>query len=77
VTPCYLVLSACSNWCPCRVYVYFTGVLFQVKDSSYICQGGRPFNIFVATYTKENIPCNSTRTLYKVGLLGMLLTAIS
>jgi len=50
VTPRYLALSACSSWCPCRVYVYFTGVLFQVKDSSYICQGGRLFYIFVPIY---------------------------
>ena len=50
VTPRYLSLSAFSSWCPCRVYVYFTGVLFHVKDSSYICQGGRSFNIFVPIY---------------------------
>ena len=34
VTPRYLALSACSSWCPCRVYGHFTGVLFRVMDST-------------------------------------------
>jgi hypothetical protein len=34
VTPRYLALSACSSWCPCRVYEYFIGVLFRVMDST-------------------------------------------
>ena len=34
VTPIYLALSACSSWCPCRVYVYFIVILFLVMDST-------------------------------------------
>ena len=51
VTPRYFALSACSSWCPCRVYVCFTGVLFRVMGTArYICQGGRPFSICVPMY---------------------------
>ena len=52
VTSRYLALSACSSWCPCRVHVYFTGILFRVMDilARYICQNGRPFSIFVPIY---------------------------
>jgi hypothetical protein len=39
VTPRYLALSACSSWCPCRVYEYFIGVLFHVMDSTLHLSG--------------------------------------
>ena len=38
-TPRYFALSACSSWCPCRVYVCFTGVLFRVMDSTLHLSG--------------------------------------
>ena len=39
VTPRYLALSACSSWCPCRVYSYFIGVSFRVMDSTVHLSG--------------------------------------
>ena len=39
VTPRYLALSACSSWCPRRVYEYFIGVLFRVMDSTLHLSG--------------------------------------
>ena len=48
VTPIYLSLSTC--WCPCRVYIYFTGLLYRVMDSALQLSGVRPFSMFVSIY---------------------------
>ena len=39
VTPRYVSLLACSNWYPCRVYVYFIGTLFRVMHSTLHLSG--------------------------------------
>ena len=50
MTPRYCALSACSSWCPYRVYVCFTGVLFRVMHVTFVrVEGHFPF---VFPYTK-------------------------